>query len=741
MAVPKGFALVIRRLSPILFALLPLLLVVPAAPAAAHPLAHPAPRVLNVRPAGGDVVPAGQVSVAALAVSGQTITESRLLVDGMELPAGRSAGSHATVAAVAELAAGDHIAEVFVRDAAGRSATRAWRFTVSALPVQRLRGVGRVETAVAVSRDLFAAPVQGAVLARADDFADALAGVPLAQSIGGPLLLSGRDALSPPSAEELRRVVVPGGTVWLLGGAAALSAQVAADVEALGFTVRRLSGSSRYATAAQIAAQLPDADTAMVVSGVSFADALAASSPAAVEGWPVLLTLPQALPAETRAALDARGVERVMVVGGTGAVSDAVLGELRGRGGEVERISGPGRYDTADRVARRFFSEAPLAALAGGERFPDALAGSRHAAAKGVPLLLAAPTRLLAPQSAYLAERQPSQAVVYGGSAAVADRAVGDVRRAVLDGAGPVLEGVQPAEGQVVSTLDEIVLDFDRELVPEHSIVFAEIGGHEVATSLGIGDFPDTLVVRVAELPGNAVAGAAHEVRVTAAVYDGQTWRHLEHRFVYRKLDLARGDTGPAVLDLQHRLMAQGFWLGNADGVYGGLTHQAVMALEKAHGLPRDGVYDAAARRIVESGAARPRGRTTAGRWMEVDLDRQILLAVLDGQVQWVFNASAGHGQWYEFNGQRFRADTTTGQRRIVREINGMREAERGQLWRPKYFDDVRGIAIHGSTSVPAHAASSGCVRVTYPAMDFIWDAGLAPVGTKVWVYPESFYG
>jgi hypothetical protein len=78
---------------------------------------------------------------------------------------------------------------------------------------------------------------------------------------------------------------------------------------------------------------------------------------------------------------------------------------------------------------------------------------------------------------------------------------------------------------------------------------------------------------------------------------------------------------------------------------------------------------------------------------------------------------------------------------RITREIDGMREAERGQLWRPKYFDDSRGIAIHGSASVPNYPASAGCVRVTNAAMDFIWQAGLAPVGTTVWVYPENYYG
>ena len=56
-----------------------------------------------------------------------------------------------------------------------------------------------------------------------------------------------------------------------------------------------------------------------------------------------------------------------------------------------------------------------------------------------------------------------------------------------------------------------------------------------------------------------------------------------------------------------------------------------------------------------------------------------------------------------------------------------------GKIYRPKHF--VGGVAVHGSNSVPAHPASHGCVRVTTPAMDFIWEANLIPLRTPVWVH------
>ena len=53
---------------------------------------------------------------------------------------------------------------------------------------------------------------------------------------------------------------------------------------------------------------------------------------------------------------------------------------------------------------------------------------------------------------------------------------------------------------------------------------------------------------------------------------------------------LELGEGGAAVLALQQRLVELGYWLGSADGNYGQLTRQAVMAFQKAEGLGRDGV-------------------------------------------------------------------------------------------------------------------------------------------------------
>jgi putative cell wall-binding protein len=732
------------RSLPLVAALLAaLLLLPPAAPAAAHPVPHgDAPQIVNVRPGAGAVVPAGDVVVAALVVGNRPITRHALRIGGEAVAATSNGGDHPTIGATVRLPAGTHEVELTVESSAG-TASRTWRVHVDGTEVRRLSGTGRVETAVAIGRDLYPqdGSAQAAVLAHAGDFPDALAGGPLAKAIDGPLLLTGRDALSDVTADELRRVLPEGATVHLLGGPGALAPQVAADVEALGFAVERAAGVSRFDTAAAIAALLPAPTTAVVASGASFADALAVSGPAARDGMPILLTSADALAPATRDFLAGSDVERVVVVGGAAAVSAAVERELGELVDAVERVSGPSRFETAAAVGARFHPRAETVAVASGLGFPDALAGGRHAAERDAPLLLVDTARVLDPQAAQLAALGAERAVVYGGQAAVGAGAVADLRRAQISAGAPALVSMAPSSGQV-TTLDEVVLTFDRDVFLPASDVQVHIGGDEAPGRLRHGEFANVLVYSLTSLPSAVRPDVNYPVEVTIGASDTRTVRALQRRLTLRQppATLTRGDSGPEVADLQRRLRDNGFWVGAVDGTYGSLTHQAVMALQKTHGLTRDGVYGQRTRALLESNPARPRPRSTSGRVYEVDLDRQILMIVVNGRVDWIINTSTGHGRVYEFNGQTYRANTTTGQHRVVRQIDGLREAERGALWRPKYYDNARGIAIHGSTSVPATPQSSGCIRVTYAAMDFIWslDPG---TGAGVWVYPEGYYG
>jgi len=228
------------------------------------------------------------------------------------------------------------------------------------------------------------------VIARADDYADALAAASL--SDGGPVLLSDRDRLSDAAAAQLDRLQPD--LVTLMGGEAALSSQVEEDVEARGFTTRRVAGGDRYQTAATASGLLPATDLALLASGQQFPDALALAPLAAADQAPLLLASKDALPAATREALREGAVARVLVAGGPAVISDTVLVEVAAACDcEVKRLAGAERTATAVRVAQELEALGWVldgAFLTAGDRFPDALAAGPAAGFAGRPLLLVA---------------------------------------------------------------------------------------------------------------------------------------------------------------------------------------------------------------------------------------------------------------------------------------------------------------------------------------------------------------
>ena len=271
--------------------------------------------------------------------------------------------------------------------------TQGGRFTPVAPLTSRVSGEDRIRTAVALSRSTFPSAPR-AVIARAGDFADALAGGPLAHRLDGPLLLTDPDGLHPATAAELQRLGVE--EVVLLGGDAALSRQVVDDLVALGLQVRRIGGATRFDTAARIGREV-GGSTAYVVLGShpdpsrAWPDAVSVAALAAREGAPLALVTADELPAPTREMLLDGGVDAVTIVGGDGAVSGDVERALMDLGLSVGRLAGPTRFDTSAAVADRMLAGlngTVVTWLASGRHFPDALAAGPAVAAAGGILLL-----------------------------------------------------------------------------------------------------------------------------------------------------------------------------------------------------------------------------------------------------------------------------------------------------------------------------------------------------------------
>ncbi|MFV0464257.1 MAG: L,D-transpeptidase family protein [Nostocoides sp.] len=182
---------------------------------------------------------------------------------------------------------------------------------------------------------------------------------------------------------------------------------------------------------------------------------------------------------------------------------------------------------------------------------------------------------------------------------------------------------------------------------------------------------------------------------------------------------------------VQQRLTELGYWNGPADGVFGGLTIQAVYALQKSAGLGRDGVIGPKTMAALTAGVT-PTPTLTDG--IEIDKAKQILMVVEGGELVWTFNTSTGGGYSYTSSaGYPAIAATPGGTFSVYRSVDGVDVGKLGALYRPRYFNG--GIAVHGAPYIPPYPASHGCARVSNPAMDFIWSQDFMPKGSTVLVH------
>ena len=116
---------------------------------------------------------------------------------------------------------------------------------------------------------------------------------------------------------------------------------------------------------------------------------------------------------------------KIIVLGGTGAVSSAVLTSLvpYATSHAVVRYAGATRFSTAAAISANTFSPGvPVAYVANAYNFPDALAGAAAAGTVKGPVLLASSTGALDPATiAELTRLQPAKIVVLGGAGVVSD--------------------------------------------------------------------------------------------------------------------------------------------------------------------------------------------------------------------------------------------------------------------------------------------------------------------------------
>lgn len=240
-----------------------------------------------------------------------------------------------------------------------------------------------------------------AILARHDEWPDALAGGYLAGVFDAPVLLVSQQNIQDDTLAALAELGVS--EITILGGTQAISAESETRLEdEFDYEVDRIQGPTRFETAAMIATEggavgeIDGERTAFVATGINFADALTAG-PLAYDGnFPIFLTPSQGLHPATEAALADLEIDRVLLLGGTNAVSADVEEEIRdaigGDADSVTRLEGTTRIETAAEVAGFAITDLGFTPFehgwARGNDFADALTIGPRLGELGGPLLL-----------------------------------------------------------------------------------------------------------------------------------------------------------------------------------------------------------------------------------------------------------------------------------------------------------------------------------------------------------------
>lgn len=205
---------------------------------------------------------------------------------------------------------------------------------------------------------------------------------------------------------------------------------------------------------------------------------------------------------------------------------------------------------------------------------------------------------------------------------------------------------------------------------------------------------------------------------------------------------LAEGDQGPLVAALQRELTRRHLYRGPVDGEFGPATAYAVVTFHKVMGLERTFAWE-------EGDSARMEGftlpplpdRPDEPDRLEVDIGRQVVFLIEDGEVAEIVPVSSGGT--YKYYSERQQdwvwAGTPRGDYTLFRHSLGWNcDPLTGWcIYNPWSFTPY--YALHGYRSVPAYPASHGCVRIPTWESDLLEDRLFIGMPIHLWdEYPAG---
>jgi len=275
----------------------------------------------------------------------------------------------------------------------GKTATFKVDIIAKEVPVTSLIGSNRYDTTVKLSQSQFTTS-DTIIIVNGAAIADGLVASPLASYKKAPILLSDTKSLPETTVNEIKRLKAKNAII--VGGIGVVSDNVTSQLEALGLTITRISGSDRYSTSVEVGKYIDehcyDISKIVVSNGLGEVDGLSIASAAGRDNMPIILVDKNIIPTTVYDWLKSENLQDAYIIGGTGVISDNVLNKIdaiTAANVKNNRLGGKNRFETNALVIGKFYGNViNKAFIAKGYLLIDALAAGPVAALNGAPVVI-----------------------------------------------------------------------------------------------------------------------------------------------------------------------------------------------------------------------------------------------------------------------------------------------------------------------------------------------------------------
>lgn len=274
-------------------------------------------------------------------------------------------------------------------------------FADKEIPITRISGSNRVETAVMISNRTFKKS-EYVFLANGYNYVDALAASSLAAKLKAPILLTDKNELPKSTIDEMERLKAE--KVVLLGGSSTISSSIEKEIDKLGYEVSRIGGIDRYNTSELIFEELvkhTEIFDCMITTNEI--DALASS---VIRGDNVpLIIINKNAPSKFVQDLNLNKI----VIGGELQIDKNLYTKLNAS----KRISGSNRYETAMKLSEGIVSDSAI--IVNSNNLVDAFTASSFAVANKFPILLSPQDKMEKQTKKFIEDKKYKNIILIGG--------------------------------------------------------------------------------------------------------------------------------------------------------------------------------------------------------------------------------------------------------------------------------------------------------------------------------------